>query len=251
MLTLAVQTCPICFADAPPLDVVDFNRSCAEPSHTYLPLSGIPIYYFLCDNCHFCFAPEMYAWDIATFTSRIYNAQYIAIDPDSVDIRPRENAQGLLKLFGKQKHLFRHLDYGGGAGLLSQLLREKQWQSSSYDPFYDTEQTIEHLGQFDLITAYEVFEHVPDVKKLMANLTTLLSENGIILFSTLVSDDHLVKNQRINWWYAAPRNGHISLFSKASLSRLAGNAGFHLGSFSVGFHAMWKTVPIWASHIIK
>lgn len=251
MLTLAPQNCPICFANASPLDVVDFNKSCEEPKNKYLPLSGRPIYYFLCENCHFCFAPEIYTWDIATFASKIYNDSYIDIDPDYVSARPRANADSLLKLFGKQKNLFRHLDYGGGSGLLSQLLREKQWQSSSYDPFYNTQQTIEQLGQFDLITAYEVFEHVPDVKKLMANLSALLSKNGIILFSTLVSDEHLVKNQRINWWYAAPRNGHISLFSKASLSILARDNGFSLGSFSVGFHAMWKTVPVWASHIIR
>ncbi len=251
MLPLAIQTCPVCRANASALDVVDFNKSCEEQRNKYLPLSGVPIYYFLCDNCHFCFAPEIYTWDIATFASKIYNDSYIDIDPDYVDARPRSNAKNLIHLFGKQKHLFRHLDYGGGSGLLSQLLRDKQWQSSSYDPFYNKNQAVEKLGQFDLITAYEVFEHVPDVKKLISDLSNLLTPNGVILFSTLLSDGNLVKNQRINWWYAAPRNGHISLFSKASLSILARDNGFSLGSFSIGFHAMWKTVPTWASHIIK
>jgi len=243
--------CPICNSATSLLDVVDFNKSCEEARHKFLPLAGIPVYYTLCENCGFCFAPELYEWSIAQFSQAIYNADYITIDPDYVDIRPRANAKNLQALFGKQKQHIRHLDYGGGAGLLSDLLREQHWQSQSYDPFYNSELSLDSLGKFDLITAYEVFEHVPDVKKLMADLSRLLNHEGLVLFSTLVSDGHLQKNQRLQWWYAAPRNGHISLFSKKSLSLLAENAGFTLGSFSAGFHAMWKTVPSWASHLME
>jgi SAM-dependent methyltransferase len=233
------------------LDVVDFNKSCEEARNKFLPISGIPIYYAICENCGFCFTPEIYQWEISDFASKIYNEGYIEVDPDYVDVRPRSNAKILSDLFEHQKKIIRHLDYGGGSGLLSQLLREKQWQSVSYDPFYNKDQQIEDLGKFDLITAYEVFEHVPSVEKLMLELSSLLVDNGLILFSTLLSDGQIKKNQRIQWWYAAPRNGHISLFSQASLSILANRAGFSLGSFSTGFHAMWRTVPTWANHIIN
>ena len=245
------NTCPICNSNTEPLDVVDFNKSCEELRNKYLPLSKIPIYYFLCEKCNFCFTPEIYNWAISEFEDKIYNAGYIEIDPDYVEVRPRANAKNLIHLFGNQKNSISHLDYGGGAGLLSQLLRDEQWKSVSYDPFYNKDTRVEDLGEFDLITAYEVFEHVPNVDKLMADLSSLLKNDGIILFSTLLSDGQIEKNKRIQWWYAAPRNGHISLFSKASLSILANRSGFSLGSFSTGFHAMWKIVPAWASHIIK
>ncbi|MFZ2725680.1 MAG: class I SAM-dependent methyltransferase [Methylococcaceae bacterium] len=244
-------TCPICASTALPLDVVDFNKSCEELRHKYLPLSGIAVYYYLCEHCYFCFAPQLYQWKLSEFEKRIYNADYSVIDPDSVDIRPRSNAKNLIHLFANQKQVIRHLDYGGGSGLLSQLLRQEQWQSLSYDPFYNKQTLIKELGQFNLITAYEVFEHVPDIETLMTNLSLLLAEDGVILFSTLLSDGQLDKNKRIQWWYAAPRNGHISLFSKTSLLIMAKRWGFTLGSFSTGFHAMWKVVPSWASHIIK
>ncbi len=243
--------CPVCNSTSAPLDVVDFNKSCEELRQKYLPLSQKPIYYFLCENCHFCFAPEIYNWTISEFEEKIYNDQYIEIDPDYVESRPTANAKQLTHLFDNQKKLIRHLDYGGGSGLLSQLLRDQDFQSITYDPFYNKETNIENLGKFDLITAYEVFEHVPNVDKLMSDLSSLLNDDGIILFSTLLSDGQIEKNKRIQWWYASPRNGHISLFSKKSLSILANNSGFTLGSFSTGLHAMWKIVPQWANHIIK
>jgi 2-polyprenyl-3-methyl-5-hydroxy-6-metoxy-1,4-benzoquinol methylase len=110
---------------------------------------------------------------------------------------------------------------------------------------------IAELGKFDLITAYEVFEHVPDPLQLMVNLRSLLSLNGIILFSTLLSDGNIHVNQRLNWWYASPRNGHISLFSRKSLAILAENNGFIFGSFSLGFHVLFTNIPPWAAHVIR
>lgn len=41
-----------------------------------------------------------------------------------------------------------------------------------------------------------------------------------IIFNTFVGCN-IHPNQRINWWYAHPRNGHISLYSKQSLVILA------------------------------
>ena len=94
--------CPVCNSNSAPLDVVDFNKSCEELRQKYLPLSQKPIYYFLCENCHFCFAPEIYNWTISEFEEKIYNNQYIEIDPDYVENRPTANAKHLIHLFDNQ-----------------------------------------------------------------------------------------------------------------------------------------------------
>jgi SAM-dependent methyltransferase len=245
------EICPVCAAESQALDVVDFNKSCEELNGTYLPLANVPIYYHLCDRCGFCFAPEMHKWSIDEFASKVYNDGYIAVDPDYVNSRPQNSASNLNILFKNSENIS-HLDYGGGSGLLSQFLREKGWNSLSYDPFYDNDKRIEELGTFDLITAYEVFEHVPDVKALVNNLATLLNPDGIVIFSTMLSDGIIARHQRLSWWYASPRNGHISLFSRNSLTRLLASEGFSLGSFSAGVHLMWrKQLPPWASHLIR
>lgn len=243
--------CPVCNGHCALLDVVDFNKSCEEANGTFLGLIGMPVYYVLCGQCSFCFAPELMVWEAKQFTERIYNAEYAMVDPDFAEVRPKENAATLIDIFGDKSHMFTHLDYGGGDGQLSKLLRASSWQSASYDPFMDGSPDLAQLGKFDLITAFEVFEHAPDVQVLMSNLHALLNSNGIVLFSTLLSDGNIHPKKRLDWWYASPRNGHISLFSMQSLALLAQSRGFIFGSFSPVIHAFFTGVPPWAAHIIR
>ncbi|MBU1977595.1 MAG: tetratricopeptide repeat protein, partial [Gammaproteobacteria bacterium] len=244
-------SCPVCAGTCSLFDVVDFNKSCEEANGKFLPQAGIPIYYARCGKCGFCFAPEIAAWSPDEFEKKIYNDEYAIVDPDYVELRPRTNATNLIAMFGDQTHSIKHLDYGGGAGLLARLLKESNWQSSSYDPFVDRNTHIGQLGKFDLITAFEVFEHVPNVLELMSNLRSLLAPNGLVLFSTLLSDGQINPGQRIDWWYASPRNGHISLFSRKSLTILAQKYGFNFVSFDVGMHAFFTKIPHWAVHLEK
>jgi SAM-dependent methyltransferase len=243
-------TCPVCGAPAVLLDVVDFNKSCEEARGRFLPLSGIPVYYALCGDCSFCFAPELYKWTLEEFSTRIYNDDYLQVDPDYLETRPRASLEHLTQLLGDTCRDIRHLDYGGGHGLLSDLLRDAKWDSSSYDPFVDRDKHLHELGKFDLVTAYEVFEHVPDAPQLISDLAGLLRDDGVILFSTLVSDNYIAPSQRLTWWYAAPRNGHISLFSKKSLYLLGQREGFNFGSLSPILHSYWKAVPPWARRFL-
>ena len=241
--------CPVCDADCRVLDAIDFNKSCEEPRGKYLPKSGVTVDYCLCAQCGFCFAPEFRAWSQARFQREIYNDDYVSVDPDYVDARPRSNARALVSLLGEGATRIRHLDYGAGGGLLSTLLTESHWHSTPYDPFAPGHASMSELGTFDLITAFEVFEHAPDVQALASSLSSLLAKPGVVLFSTLLSDGHIRSGERITWWYAAPRNGHVSLFSSKSLAVLGARHGFGFGSLAENFHAYWNEVPDWAAHL--
>jgi hypothetical protein len=243
--------CPVCRCACRPYDVVDFNKSCEEQKGGFLNLSGIPIYYFLCGDCGFCFAPEISAWSIEDFEKNIYNDAYKEVDPDYLMRRPRANYESLLSTFGNAPEKINHLDFGGGDGLLSKLLCESGWKSMSYDPFVNKDVKTEDLGTFNFITAFEVFEHVPDVGALMFLLRSLLAPDGIVLFTTLISDGQIVKHKRLTWWYAAPRNGHISLFSRSSLALLASKNDLKYGGVNNLIHFLWTSVPGWAQHILR
>jgi hypothetical protein len=244
------SACPVCGGNAPPLDVVDFNKSCEEARGKFLPLSGIPVYYHLCEECGFCFAPEFQRWSPGDFSERIYNAGYAQVDPDYAGARPKGNADLVQKLFGKSRGQIRHLDYGGGAGLLSSALNQAGWKSSSYDPFVDRT-AAGGLGKFDLVTAFEVFEHAPDVSRLLQEVVGLMDDESLLLFSTLLSDGQIERNKRLTWWYAGPRNGHVSLFSRKSLVLALCSRGLTMGSFSPVLHVGFRRLPPWASHLMS
>jgi SAM-dependent methyltransferase len=250
-VTLVLPSCQICGGTCALADVVDFNKSCAESWGDHLPLSGDPVYYARCANCGFCFAPDMMRWTPEQFAARVYNDGYLRVDPGYVETRPRDTARRLAAKFHGRHQAFTHLDYGGGRGRMSELLREQGWRSTSYDPFVDKDVQVGALGRFDLVTAFEVFEHVPDVRGLMARLRALLAPGGIVLFSTLLSDGHLKPGERIRWWYASPRNGHIALYSRDSLAVLARLNGFTFAGFSNSLHVFFSTIPPWAAHLLR
>jgi SAM-dependent methyltransferase len=243
--------CPVCGAMASYLDTVDLNKSCEEIRGLHLPSLGYGIDYHLCDSCGFCFSPEIRTWGFEEFEQRIYNDGYEQVDPDYKYDRPMNNAKSIEQAFGKSRQSISHLDYGGGSGLLSATLRESGWMSKSFDPFVDRNLSVDELGKFDLITAFEVFEHVPDIDQLMGDLEMLCKPNGLILFSTLLSDGNISRSRKLDWWYASPRNGHISLFSQKSLAIALAKKELQLASFSSGMHAAFWGVPDWARSVIR
>jgi hypothetical protein len=243
--------CPVCHRPTEILDVVDFNKNCLEPQGVHLQLSGKPIYYNRCTDCGFVFAPEMWSWSREDFQLYVYNADYGVVDRDYAEIRPKGDAEGVMQLFPAAREAAEHLDYGSGAGLLTDLLNARGWRSTAYDPFIDG-QAQRPERKFGLITAFEVFEHVPSVDDLMRDLKALAEEEAVILFSTLVSDTSIAPNSRLNWWYASPRNGHISLYTTESLKRLARQAGWGFASFSPARHCfVTPRIPAWAQSTIR
>lgn len=240
--------CPVCTAPCAPLDRVDFNKNCEEARGKKLPDSGILVEYVLCDECGFCFAPEFGEWAFGDFEEHIYNQDYEKVDPDYKLSRPQGNAEFVDQLLGSAR--ITHLDYGGGSGLLSAWLRDKGWDSRSYDPFVQRDARISDLGTFDLVTAFEVFEHVPDIDELFANLLQLMKPDGLLLFSTMLSDGEIARGKPLTWWYAAPRNGHISLFSGKSLRTSLNRRGLQFASASANLHVAHRGVPVWARHFL-
>ncbi len=245
----ATCRCPVCSMPAAILDKVDFNKCCEERNGVKLPASGKLVAYHLCDECGFCFAPEIAAWSFEDFEQRIYNADYATVDPDYKLVRPRAEAEYLTRLFPMPPQS--HLDYGGGDGKLCELVRAHGWPSRSYDPFVDGRVPVAKLGRHDLVTAFEVFEHVPQVDVLFDDIERLIGDDGLLLFSTLLSDGEISRGRPLDWWYASPRNGHISIFSEISLGMCMYRYGLNRTSLTSGLHLAYRQLPAWASHLIS
>jgi SAM-dependent methyltransferase len=242
--------CKICAARALLYGVVDFNRSCEEVRGTFLPLAGVPIYYRRCGSCGFLFSDSFDHGTDVDFQRHIYNDDYLTVDPDYAERRPAGSAGLVARLFGANKASLHVLDYGGGSGKMSELLRTDGFPFvETYDPF-----TPEHARlpdtTFDLVTCFETLEHLTDPKTGIAEITARVARPGLVLFTTLVQPADFDR-QRMTWWYIGPRNGHISLFSRRALQCAWQKHGFTLGSINENCHIAFRELPDFAKHLIR
>ena len=241
--------CKCCGGLALPCGVVDFHKNCEMLRRHVLDISGVPIYYHRCSACGFIFTTAFDHFTKDDFARFIYNEDYVQVDPDYLEARPRSNAGLLCRLFSGARPR-RILDYGGGNGALSDLLRAEGFpEVDTYDPFVPRH-SARPTDRYDCVVCFEVVEHAHDPARVFADLNDFVTNPGLILFSTLVQPAD-IDSQGLNWWYAGPRNGHVSLYSKASLQQLVQPFGFRLGSFNDGMHVLFREVPDFARHFIR
>lgn len=240
--------CKICQGPSPLFGVIDFHKSCIEAQGRRFAPSGYPVYYRRCSVCSFAFTTAFDTWTYADFHQQIYNEDYIKVDPNFVEVRPTTNAQVMADTFQGSRTSIHILDYGGGSGLTADLLRRQGFSAKTYDPFSEFNEIP--TERFDLISCFEVMEHVPSPRETVARMISLLMETGAILFSTLVQPAEF-DTIGLNWWYAGPRNGHVSLYSELSLELLFQLYGMRVRSFSEGVHMAYREIPAFASHLLK
>jgi hypothetical protein len=115
------------------------------------------------------------------------------------------------------------LDYAGGYGVFVRLMRDKGYNFYRQDPFCENlfakhfDITDGSLRKFDIVTAFEVFEHfvdpLPEIEKLLT-----YSEN--VIFSTTLTPP--TDKELENWWYIAPETGqHVAFYSRKSMELIA------------------------------
>jgi 2-polyprenyl-6-hydroxyphenyl methylase/3-demethylubiquinone-9 3-methyltransferase len=227
-IAAASHPCKCCSTPAPLFGVVDFNKSCEDATRLGVPLSGVPVYYHRCPRCGFLFTTAFDDFTAEDFRREIYNQDYERFDPEYRGARSRRQGEAIAGIFGFSKDL-RILDYGGGMGILAQTLRDRGYAGVQvYDPFVP-EFAARPSSQFDLIISIETVEHSPRPRQTFDEMASLLADPGLILFSTLLQPDDI---QRLgtSWWYVAPRNGHVSIFTTESLRELVNPQGLVFGS---------------------
>lgn len=232
--------CKCCGTPSPLYGVVDFHKN----AHAVLPCAGVPVYYYRCPTCGFIFTTLFDRHTIEDLKRDIYNDQYVLVDPDYVETRPRNNATFLANLLAADKP--RILDYGGGTGVLERCLRAAGFREvDTYDPFVPAH-AIRPGRRYDCVVSFEVVEHTTDPRRVFADMTSYLTESGVLLFSTLVQPPD-IDRLALAWWYVLPRNGHVSLFARASLEKIASSLRFRLASFNEDLHLFFRTMPRWAA----
>lgn len=204
-----------------------------------LVLKKYNVEYFKCQNCGFIQTEEPYWLDEA------YSSAIAANDIGLVhrnEVLSRITKSIILAMFNPNKTF---LDFGGGYGLFVRMMRDKGLNFFRQDRYcinlfsqkFDLEDNIFNLvNKYELLTAFEVFEHLVNPLQEIENMLTY-SEN--ILFSTLCVP---IPTPEFNqWWYYSLDYGqHIALYQLQTLKWIADQFGLYFYTNKTSIHLLSK-----------
>jgi hypothetical protein len=201
-------------------------------------LNKYPIQYYSCSNCGFIQTETPYWLDEA------YSS---AIAPSDIGLIGRNEklsnfCSAVIPLFFDPKSAF--LDYGGGNGMFVRMMRDKGFEFYWNDK-YASNQFAEGFQApqeklFSLITAFEVFEHLPHPLEAIRDMFHY-SDN--LIFSTRLLPRRNITP--VDWWYYTLDTGqHVSLYSIESLELIAKKFNVRFSSNGISLHILSpRTVP--------
>lgn len=130
----------------------------------------------------------------------------------------------------------RVIDHAGGCGLLVRLLRDAgidaRWRDKYSANLLARGFEDDGSGQVDLLSAFEVFEHMIDP---LGELRGMIQRAPIVLLSTeLIRDE---QSPSPAWWYLGPEHGqHIGFFRERTLHWVASQLRCHTETYGGSVH---------------
>lgn len=198
------------------------------------------ITYYKCVSCKFIQTEKPYWLDEA------YSSAISSIDIGYVtrNIVYAEIVSSIIKRFFDRSKRF--LDYGGGYGMFTRLMRDKGFDYFRQDiycenlfaEFFDIKDINENSKEkFEVLTSFEVFEHLVSP---IEEIEKMFTYSDSILFSTTLQPSTEFKNIN-DWWYFLPYSGqHVSLYSKESLIALSKKFDCNLYTNNKDLHILTK-----------
>lgn len=164
-----------------------------------------------------------------------------------------------------------HLDVGCATGTSVSIFQQFGFNSSGIDP---SSQPVE-LGQaagrdlqvgylqeagfpndaFDVVTMYEVIEHVPDPISLLTEVARILKPGGVVIVGTgnIDSWTRKIRGERWDFFDLRKNGGHVCFYSPQVLKHIAPMFGLRLGwanTYSVKFVEKYEANPL-VYHLLK
>lgn len=182
--------------------------------YTLTLMRKITVKYYTCNQCR-CLQTEEPYWLSEAYSDPVrYTDTFAAHRCVSMS----QVTYLIFKLFGLTNRE-RLLDWGGGDGLLTRMLRDLGINAYCYDLYGKNLYAGGFNGNlddsYDMVTAFEVLEHMASPANELQRIFSL--QPKVLLFSTC-----LYYGQGKSWSYLAPYSGrHIFFFSRESLQILA------------------------------
>jgi len=203
----------------------------ANPFGRAVVLGKYDVQYFRCTRC------GLVTTEFPYWLSEAYRDAIAEIDIGVLrrNLRAARAIQVFIRMFSEPAGRF--VDYGGGYGVLTRLMRDAGYDFFRFDThcinlFAAGFDIVRDDEEFTLLTAIEVFEHFVDPVSEMERISRL---GRTVLFTTeLVPEDNPPLPGA--WWYYGLSSGqHVTLYTRRSLELLAGKFGLRYYS-AAGLH---------------
>jgi hypothetical protein len=202
---------------------------------TKILLKKYKVKYFRCTNCKFIEVEKPRYW-----LKKAYSSPIADIDTGIIrrNLLLSKISAIIFLVFCKKNS--KVLDYGGGYGLMTRMLRDIGLDSYWYDKYAENifakKFVINKKSVYEMVTAFEVLEHLNDPIKEVREIIHRFSPK-IFLFSTTVHNGKIPDD----WWYFSETGGqHISLYSQKSLNIIASKLKLHFSTNGVNIHIFSK-----------
>ena len=197
-----------------------------------------------CLNCRFTYIANPH-WLDESFSSELND-----LDIGSVDrcLVLADFVEVLIRSMKSSKSRF--LDWGGGYGLLSRIMRDRGLDFVSHDiytrPLFVESSSNLIIETFELITMSEVALHLVDPVPVF---TKIMESTDILVFTAVIAPT-VIPN---DWWYLMPDTGqHVAIYHDETLQALAKKLGVQVTSDGRFFHVLHrKSLGVKSRLIIK
>lgn len=187
-----------------------------------------------CKNCDYLFLENPHWLDEA------YNEPINISDTGIIDrnVNLAAKLSVLIYFFFDKKKNF--LDASGGYGILTRLMRDHGFNFLWSDKYCENifakgfEYTSEKVSSLELVTLFEVLEHVEEPLEFIKELFEKKNTKTLVFSTCLFPNGNPPK---LDWWYYSFQEGqHISFYSQKTFSTIAKKLElnfYSLGSFFI------------------
>ena len=213
----------------------------AAPVRLTVPIFGMDRPLHQCRSCGAAFYPA------PNWLQKAYSSAISSMDTGIAE-RCFDFANVLTAfLRGQRSKTF--LDFGGGIGLLSRIMRDRGFDFHTWDPMAEYRLPLpeEHIATAAMVSMVEVLEHLTDP---VSELQSIAERTPVIFIST-----HLIPagGLKPDWHYLQPETGqHIFFCTQKTLTKLALGLGMSVTSNGHNLHVLHRRpLPLWQRSVIS
>lgn len=189
-----------------------------------------------CRTCKTLYTSKLPDAETAEDYDSYYSTENLSV-PDFINRRLDE----LVAEFAPYRQHNRLLDVGFGAGTLLEAARRGRWDALGVEV---SKSAVEHVralgfevfcgtlheaqypeGHFDVVTASEVLEHVPDPQAVLNEISRVLRPGGLLWGTTPHGRGLSAQMLGLKWSVVSPPE-HLQLFSRSGMKKMLAAAGF-------------------------